>query len=378
MRSEESTKWGREAWPWVLVVLSWAGTCLGATPWEDAREFLGHPPRVRELVVRRILWSAPVSFRTRSDANRYLEDFRRGRRESPAQTSVFQIRYQAEPPAFFLRALADPALTEDATAPRLAPFVGRYETNWWSIPAVSPGQIILLHSVEGTDVAREAGGATNTFFRSHQRWATEFLRLGLLELEPETLHWQPDGRSFAARDEDGMEWIGTGQAMGPGEDVEMVVRPSNRSTGKRIRVGARRVADRWLPQRVEVELLPGEGPEAEGVSRYATYEAVRFEISPAPLAREWFSPEKFLVPSDLWVELEHGRLFVLEARGTNVVRTPAPAGRGWGAWLGWVKAGLIMALALAGVRLMWVFGREWRRPGETDLSGTGPHKKEKH
>lgn len=376
MNSGEDTKRLTYLWGLVGAFLSWAGTSLGATPWPEAREFLSHPPQVRELVVRRVLWSAPVSFRTRGDARRYLDDFRRGRREALAQTSVFHIRFQADPPAFFLRALADPAHLDDPSAPRLAPFVGRYETNWWSIPAVSPGQIILLHSPDGTDESPAAGGPTNTFFRSHQRWATEFLRLGLLELQPETLRWHADGRSFAALDEDGMEWTGSGQAVGAGEDVELLVRPGNRGSGKRVRVSARREAGRWMPQRLEVELLPGEDGEGGGVSRYATYEALRFTVSPEPLAREWFSPEKFLVPSDLWVELEHGRLFVLEARGTNVVRTPAPAGRGWGAWLGWVKAGAIMALALAGVRLIWVFGREWRRPGEQDLSGTGPYKKE--
>lgn len=365
-------------WGGIWVVLSWMGTCLGATPWPDAREFLSHPPRVRELVVRRVLWAAPVSFRNRGEADRYLNDVRRGRRESPAQTSVFQIRWQADPPAFFLRALADPTVLDDPTAPRLSPFVGRYETNWWSIPVVSPGQILLLHSPDGTDVSPDAGGPTNTFFRGHQRWATEFLRLGLLELQPETLRWIEGGHSFTALDEDGLEWSGSGQAVGTGEDVELLVRPANRGVGKRVRVSARRVAGQWLPQRLEVELLPGEGGEGGPVSRYATYEAVRFEISAERLTREWFSPEKYLLPSDLWVELERGRLFVLEARGTNVVRTPAPAARGAGAWLGWVKAGAIMALALAGGRLIWIFGREWRRPGAQDLSGPGPNKKEKH
>lgn len=342
---------------------------------EGLREFLIDPPRFRNLLVRRVLSVAPVSFRSRRDAARFAEQLDRSRIAAPGQTSLFQIRFQADPPAFFLRTLSTEADADDVSAPRLPPFAGRYETNWWSIPAVTPGQVILLHSHDGTDVG--GPGGTNAFYRGHERWATEFLRLGMLELLPETIVWSPDGSTFVAQEEDGGEWTGTcaqGATLG---ECEILLRPRSGGPEKAIHVSADRKAGRWLPRRVRIDRSGG-APHETSPQPYADYECLAAEVSDSPLGREWFSPEKYLHPKDLWVELDHGEFYVLEARGTDVIRTLAPVARStWSLYL-LTKVALVVGLVLAGLRLIWGYVREWRRRGANDLSGSGPNKNNKH
>lgn len=306
------------------------------------RAFLEAPPRFAHLSVRRVLVTTPIGFRNRREAAAFLEKVRSGSLVPKGQTSHFEIRFQTEPPAFFLRALADPAELDRPRTARLSPLAGRFQDDWWSILPVDPGQIQILRSADGVDVTAE--GRTNDYHRGNARWATEYLRLGMFEVLPESIRWQADPTRFRARTEASQSILGRVEgwpAEGDSESAAIHLDFGKELPGRRIELLSTNDAGQWLPLRIRVSRTtaptsaggprPGDGTE----ELYATLEVLHHALAAQPLGREHFSPEPYLRTNDLWVELEKGRFYVLEASGTGVVRRLAPPQEA-----GWNMAGI--------------------------------------
>jgi hypothetical protein len=288
-------------------------------PGRLVREFLEDPPRFRALVLERSLASAPISFRDRRQAEKFAEDLRAGKVAAPGQTSLFEIRFQSDPPGYFLRALNSLEDVDNPGAPRLTPFAGRYQTNWWAILDVTPPQIQLLRSSNGVDVG--ADGRPNSYHRENERWATEFLRLGMFDVRTETARWISDN-VFEAEREDGGRRRGEVSRLND-DTIQIRLPPAGSQSGYQIQIVATHVAGRWAPRQMAVDTLLANGAENARVP-YAAFNALAMDISPEPLEPSRFSPEPYLQTNDLWVEIERGEFYVLEPAGTNLVRVHAP------------------------------------------------------
>ncbi len=321
------------------------------------RRFLEDPPRYQTLLVRRILFEPPVAFRDASEARAVARKLQAREVTLPAVTSIYHIRYQADPRAFFLRTLQDPGDVARFDTPRETPFAGRFESNWWAILDVTPGQIQLLRSPDGLDVSPD--GITNTFHAGNQRWATEFLRLGMFDVLPESLSWGPDNNRFEAQTEEGTTCHGRLALLRPDSNVAIDLTYDAGLPSRRIRVTGEIHRDRWLPRRIDVDTLR----VAQGLpvpTPYATLEALTTVISDAPLPRTDFSPEPYLHTNDLWVEIEKGEFYWLEASGTNVVRRHAARVQ-----TGWslrtlARTLFLAALVTAALWVVWKYILEWR------------------
>ncbi|MBL9139175.1 MAG: hypothetical protein JNK85_25125 [Verrucomicrobiales bacterium] len=325
---------------------------------ERVRDFLEDPPRYASLLIQRTLAIRPISFRSEREAARFLDQWKAGTISPPAETSWFEVRYQAQPPAFFLRALHDIHQFEQVGGRRLTPLAGRYHSDWWSVLDVVPGQVQLLKSLDGIDVSPK--GSTNAYHQGNQRWATEFLRLGMFEVLVETLRWQPGNHQFEAKLESGASCRGRVETAEEQESVVLWLDFPGLSQGKRIQVLGATQEGRWLPRRLVVDRWTG-SLEVPVLSPYATFDVLSQVLAAEPIPRDRFSPEPYLRTNDLWVEIEHGNYFSLDVIGTNIVRTlapPQPQGFGMRHLL---RAALLIAVGGAGTWLILHYVLEWRR-----------------
>lgn len=358
----------RRLGPWLVLALlvpgmlpinnrTWAAE--GVTPdFSGVRDYLENPPRYRSLLLRRTLAAPPIAFQSPAQAQAFAESVRRGETTVPSDIAWYEIRFQSEPPSFLIRALSDPQDLTHPLSSRLNPLAGRYDTQWWSILDGQPGQVQLLMSPNGLDTGPE--GATNRFHWGNERWATEFLRLGLLDVLTEDLQWFPGRTEFTARLENGNPvrgWFEPGPETGI---LQIQVTDTKGTPLRRVQVRADPTQPRWIPRRITIDIpAPPEPNSNSPWNPYADYEALSYELSDTPLPREHFSPEPFLNPEDLWVELERGALYVLHADGTNVIRTLAPEARATWNLTGALTILLLILLAAASLTLAWRFAREW-------------------
>lgn len=322
------------------------------------RDYLDHPPRYQSLLLRRTLAAVPISFRRHSDAQAFVESVRRGEATLPSDTAWYEIRSQPDPPAFLIRALTDPRDLNNPLSSRLNPLAGRYAERWWSVLDGQPGQVQMLISSNGLDTGPD--GVINRYHWGNERWATEFLRLGLLDVLTEDLQWLPGTTEFTARLESGGPVRG-GFAPGPETGVLLIhLTDAQGSPLRRVQVRADPTQSRWVPRHLTVEIPAPPGSDIQSPwNHYADYEAVHYALSETPLPRELFSPEPFLNPEDLWVELERGELYVLHADGTHVVRTLAPQSRASWNMARAMTILLLILLAAASLGLAGRFAREW-------------------
>jgi len=321
------------------------------------REFLETPPRYESLLLRRTLSTASLAFRSRREAERFAGRVQSGALAMPRSTNLYEIRFQADPPAFLLRGLSDETEYQRPGPLRVLPLAGRYGSNWWSIIDGPVGQVQLLNSSDGTHAA--PGAVTNRYHAGNERWATEFLRLGLLEVLPATLRWQAGSGRFVAGAEAGGEREGEVRAgAGPLEDI-LLLHPAKGGFGRRIRVVWTNGPAAVVPIRLEVDHWAATAGPDSG-HRYGTYEVLGCALAASPLPREWFSPEPFLRTNDLWVEVEAGSHYVLHARGTNLVRELAPVQEaGWDLRrLGRIV--FVVVLGTATLLLALAYLSEWR------------------
>lgn len=325
---------------------------------DQVREFLDHPPRYASLLLQRTLAVRPISFRSEREATRFLRQWNAGTVSVPAETSWFELRYQTEPPAFFLRALTDTDQYGQTWGRRQAPLAGRYGSDWWSVLDVVPGQVQLLRSLDGLDIT--SAGVTNAYHQGNERWATEFLRLGMFEVRLETLRWQAGNQRFEATLESGVPCLGRVDMGAEWGSAVLWLEFPGLNQGKRIQVFGRESADRWLPERLVVDQWTG-SIAAPALSPYATFEVLEQTLSNDPIPREQFSPEPYLRTNDLWVEIEKGHYFSLELVGTNLVRTLAPPlPQFWGLQQ-WLRTLLLIAVVGVGGWLLLHYVLEWRR-----------------
>jgi hypothetical protein len=358
----------RRLGPWLVLALlvpgmlpvhtrTWAAQAV-THDLSGARDYLENPPRYRSLLLRRTLAAAPIAFRRPADAQAFVESVRRGETTVPSDIAWFEIRFQSEPPSFLLRALTDPQDLPHLLSSRLHPLAGRYDTRWWSILEGQPGQVQLLVSSNGHDTGPE--GVTNRYHWGNERWATEFLRLGLLDVLTEDLRWLPGRTEFTARLENGSPvrgWFESGPETGV---LQIQLTDAKGTPLRRVQVRADPNQPRWIPRHLNVELPAPPGPDTDSPwNHYAEYEALSYELSDTQLPRAHFSPEPFLNPEDLWVELERGALYVLHADGTNVIRTLAPEARATWNLTRALTILLLILLAAAALTLGWRFAREW-------------------
>jgi hypothetical protein len=354
--------------PWLVLALLVPGMLpINSRTWaasdvtqevSGARDYLEHPPRYRSLLLRRTLAAPPIAFRRPADAQAFAESVRRGETTVPSDIAWYEIRFQSEPPSFLLRALTDPQDLTHPLSPRLNPLAGRYDTRWWSILEGQPGQVQLLVSSTGLDTGSE--GVTNRYHWGNERWATEFLRLGLLDVLTDGLQWLPGRTEFTAQLENGSPvrgWFEPGPEPGV---LQIQVTDAQGTPLRRVRVRADPTQSRWIPRQITIEMPAPPGPDTDSPwNPYAEYEALSYELSDTPLPREHFSPEPFLNPEDLWVELERGSLYVLHADGTNVIRTLAPEARATWNLTRALTILLLILLVAASLTLAWRFAREW-------------------
>lgn len=333
------------------------------------RSFLTEPPRIKSLLLRRTLAVAPISFREKRHATDFLRRMRAGQIVAPGLTSLYEIRLQKEPAAFLLRALQDETDLLRPDAFRLVPLAGRYETNWWSILDTAPPQIQMLRSPDGKDVA--AGGVTNSYHLENERWATEFLRLGMLDVLTGDLQWSDKGDSFVGRTETGISCKGVLSLDRISSAIQLDLSYAEELQGRHIRIVPMRVEGQWVPRVVSVDSVI----DAQGTRTsypYATYESLQVRLSSVAIGREYFSPEPFLRTNDLWVEIEKGEFYWLENVGTNVVRHHAPRRTSGWDMKHFLKVLFFGALTISGVALAvevflrgTIFGNQ-RRPSNRE------------
>ncbi|MCC6231480.1 MAG: hypothetical protein IT580_02490 [Verrucomicrobiales bacterium] len=306
---------------------------------------------------------SPVAFRNRREADEFVRRARAGEIKPVGQEALYEIRYQAEPPAFFLRLLLDSAEFETPAGVRGTPFAGRFGNQWWSILPVRPAQIQILESEDGVDV--DPRGQTNTFHQGNERWATEYFRLGLVDVLASSVRWIEDDRRFEARTEAGVMCDGR---VEPGLDpasVRIAVVYRGLNAGRAIDLRGTNDGAAWLP--LTLNLTDWNG-QPSNTNQYAHYDVLEYRLSSSPLPRERFSPEPYLTTNDLWVELKHGDHFVLRTEGTNVIRTLAAAEPARLDLRPFAKVLLLIVLAtmavstiLAGIGWRWRNGRSPRQ-----------------
>jgi hypothetical protein len=331
---------------------------IAADGFTRIRQYLEHPPRYESLLIQRTLAAKPISFRSEREAKGFLKEIQSGAVALPSEKAWFEIRYQSTPPAFLLRTLSDPDQYGQITSHRQAPLAGRYDSDWWSILDVVPGQIQILRSLDGRDVTTE--GVTNAYHFGNERWATEFLRLGMFEVLPDTIRWHPGNRRFESVTEGGGPCLGRIEGKSEETEATLWLEFPGSGSGKRIQIESKMEAGRWLPSRVLVDRWTGSAA-APVLAPYATFVVLAQAVADAPIPRERFSPEPYLRTNDLWVEIERGKYFSLEMVGTNLIRTLAPPLKyGWGL-RDLARGAFLVAVLVGGLWLVRYHVLEWRR-----------------
>ncbi len=345
-------------WLWriLAMIVAWVAfgvAVRGATL--PVRTFLDSPPRFEALLLHRALSVAPVAFRNRSEADEFVRRVRAGEIKPAGQNAFYEIRYQAEPAAFFLRLLEDPADFERTTGVRGTPFAGRYASNWWSILAVKPAQIQVLNSSDGLDI--EPGGKTNAYHQGNERWATEYLRLGLVDVLESTVRWLDEDSRFEARTESGQICDGRVEPGAQPSSVRIALDYRGVASGRFVHLQGTNDGNVWIPLAIQ---LVDWRDRPSNTNAYARYDVLEYRLSSRPLPRERFSPEPYLSTNDWWVELERGAHYVLRTEGTNLVRTLVEAEPGRLDLRPIAKVLLLVVLATMAVSTI-LAGIGWRR-----------------
>jgi len=171
-------------------------------------EFVKSPPAVDTLVFKRVIYDKPRAFKSKDEAERYLQDNRRRtNHEEQALTQLFALRYYS-PDNFVFHQINDANDAWSSTV-RLGTFAGRANGLWWDL--TRNGAV----TTDSTNGIYQLNQQDNSTFPIIFKFATELLHLGMFDLDPTTLersqetHPSQDQIHFTARSQYGETVEGT-------------------------------------------------------------------------------------------------------------------------------------------------------------------------
>ena len=258
-------------------------------------ELLRTPPSIKTLVYKRTLFNSPKAFADRRKAREYLESRQTGEIDLKSRVETFALRYEPAGPGVLFRSTITPTLPWEPSIDRIGVFFGRYDTNWWEL---SMEASMSLQSADGT--YKTPGGILNTHFQNTERLATEYLRLGMFEILPQSVRAiSPTTRSktgFSAMTEAGNEIHGIMFTDVSRTVTSLVYTNAALNRSRLIRFQYGRGAKR-LPTRISVLDI---GPSTiASVSPYCDFEVVNLQFSDKALPASRFDVGQFMTEDDI-------------------------------------------------------------------------------
>ena len=143
-------------------------------------EFIRKPPAVDTLVYRRVLFEKPRYFKSKKEAEKYIEEYKVGKiSDNNKSEELFALRYLS--PENFIFQQIDALTNVWSKTTRLKTFAGRDEGLWWNL--TFNGVI----STDSTNGIYKQFGQDNTTFTIIYQFATEIFHLGMFELNLDTI-----------------------------------------------------------------------------------------------------------------------------------------------------------------------------------------------
>ena len=285
---------------------------LGFTP-ERLRDFIQNPPNIDNCVFKRTLHLPPVVFTNQDDAKSYLKNLAAGKTNIPAAVEIFQLRYKDQPRAFLFREIASLEEHYINTAPRRKTFVGRYDTNWWSIDERS---VVELKSHTGRST--NAQHRVSALYQNYYLMASEILRLGMFELNPATFELIGGNNNAFTGYSDQLEKINgllTTNSLGVVTSIEYNI--INKPGIKRVQFTYSKQNAVLLPKQIEIYYTnPANGTSVAKL--YCAFTLLDYNTNAISLESVLFSPRTYASTNDIWLELVDGEYFMDEG-GTNRV-----------------------------------------------------------
>ena len=249
---------------------------------ERLRDFIHHPPNVRNAVFKRTLHLPPVLFQNSDAAKIFLKEIRAGRTNIPARVELFQLRYQRRPEAFLFRELGVVEEQHLAASPRRQTLVGRYDTNWWKIDQRS---VVELRSHTGR-FTNKLNRVSDSYLNQYLM-ASEILRFGMFELEPSSFQLQGDRQNeFKGYSDQGIKINGliTVNADGVVTSIEYHLDGDPRI--KKVNFSYQKRNSMGLPDRIDAySMIRKDGSQT--TQHYCTFDVDAWEIDQGDLQSDF-------------------------------------------------------------------------------------------
>jgi hypothetical protein len=151
---------------------------LSITP-KNFIEFVKSPPAIDTLIYRRILFNSPQKFRSQQEVNAFVKSFNGKAWPDNRTEELFALRYLSSKEYVFQQ--IDSITNAWSKVKRLMTFCGRTDGQCWTL---TPSGAISTDSTNGIYKTR---GEDNLTFAIQYDFATELLKLGMLDLDSESL-----------------------------------------------------------------------------------------------------------------------------------------------------------------------------------------------
>lgn len=321
-------------------------------------EFLRTPPGVDTLVYKRVLFNRPWVFNTKAE----LDDFKisnKGKDLANGSTELFALRYLS-PDYVTFQQISSP---EDAwsKSTRLATFFGRSGKLWWIMTPTGPV------TTDATNGIYRLNGMENTAFANNYRFATEFLKLGMYDVDIPTIR-ADDGAthtkeeiSFAA----GSVYGGVirGKAFCTNGLVFKISYEISNGGGKIIGRVINLAHENGSLKSFRVSNIVTSGTQ---LYAYSYYEVLRLSLASHDPDKSVFEVEQFMIDSDRRVlTKEDGERVFFRGTAQVPMAPHKTTPKGAKLRLGFVK--MVLAAVLVSPVVLYVWRRMSRRPDRTHM-----------
>jgi hypothetical protein len=274
-------------------------------------EFIKTPPAISTLILKRTVLDRPRMFKSQKDWEAFIKEFKAGK--IPANNrleELFALRHLSSK-EFVFQQINDPTNAWSKTT-RLATFSGKGNGVWWTL-----GQNGAI-STDSTNGIYKTDERDNLTFLVQYQLATEVLRLGMFDLNPETLEEAAavDGAGtdvgFTARTLLGETLTGTASATGGVIDriKYMIAQPSGSLQGRLIEIT-------HTNQRLSSILVNNFIKGQPAPVAYCSFRILHIAVPVSPIASNLCMVDQFLAASDANVLVkDSGEMFNLKRNPT--------------------------------------------------------------
>ncbi|MCF7668929.1 MAG: hypothetical protein K9N48_04035 [Verrucomicrobia bacterium] len=240
---------------------------------------------ISNAIYSRQLEFKPKGFRTIEEAKKWVQNTNNIANISKPDEEYYWMVYQPEPSAHIFRKIKSISDASNPEAVRYTPFTGHYNTNWWSIDE----DTVLLrnYNINNNNISKI--NICNTAIR----YATELLRLGILEIDSKTCKKNKNKCTFNGETIDNMHISGIINTNKEGDVTSANYEINN------INTLVLYYYEKKLPLNMPSKIIiKRKYNEETKYKLYCTINIHKFAISDGQIDKNVFSPDRFLKPSD--------------------------------------------------------------------------------